>query len=525
MFGFRSSSVQLKRRSPRLSLEQLEDRSVPAIVFAENFDNVTPPNLPPGWSSTAAGGNVVPWATSTTIPFSSPNAAFSGNAGTLPGDSFLFSPVISINGLNPMLRFQNFYDLENGFEGYQLDVSVNRGPFRQVTTVGAVFRAGGYTGTISTGFSSSIGGQLAWTGNSGGGVISTYESCVVDFSNVAGVVFGSTIQFRWHFAADLAVNSPGCRIDNVSLDVTPLNTGERFAVGAGPGADPRVNVYDSSGQILTTFQAYSPLFNGGVRVATGDITNDGVDDIITAPGPGGGPHVLAFDGVTFGLIRSFFAYDPALAGGVNVTVGDVDNDGFGDIITAPAGGGGPHVQAFSGRTSGLIASFFAFDPSTTFGVNISSGGDFNGDGVDDIVTGNGTGGAPAVNIFDRSGNMLSSFFAYDPSFNGGVTVALGDLNGDKIADIATGTQIGNPHVIVIDGKTGQQIFTTFAYAPLFGGGVNLTMTDFDNDGTLELLTGAGIGSSGHIRRFLGNGTPFASFFAFEFSFFGGGFVG
>ena len=106
-------------------------------------------------------------------------------------------------------------------------------------------------------------------------------------------------------------------------------------------------------------------------MATGDLNGDGRADIITAAGPGGGPHVRVFSGATGGELMSFFAYNPAFRGGVRVAATDVDRDGRADIITAPGPGGGPHVRAFSGATGAEIASFFAYDPSFAGGLFVA----------------------------------------------------------------------------------------------------------------------------------------------------------
>ncbi len=118
---------------------------------------------------------------------------------------------------------------------------------------------------------------------------------------------------------------------------------------------------------VASFFAYDPAFPGGVSVAAGDVTGDGVADIITGAGPGGGPHVRAFSlvGGVVTEVASFFAYDPAFPGGVSVAAGDVTGDGVAEIITGAGPGGGPHVRAFSlaGGVVTEVASFFAYDPA------------------------------------------------------------------------------------------------------------------------------------------------------------------
>jgi hypothetical protein len=180
---------------------------------------------------------------------------------------------------------------------------------------------------------------------------------------------------------------------------------------------------------LGGFFAYDPAFAGGVSVAVGDVTGDGVGELITGAGPGGGPHVRVWSvaGGSLSELGGFFAYNPAFRGGVSVAVGDVTGDGVGDLITsAAAPGGGPHVRAFSLTGSALVevAGFYAYDPAFTGGVSIAAG-DVTGDGIAEILTGAGPGGSPHVRVWSLTASGLveiSSFFAYDPAFSGGVRV-------------------------------------------------------------------------------------------------------
>ena len=200
--------------------------------------------------------------------------------------------------------------------------------------------------------------------------------------------------------------------------------------GAGPGGGPHVQVFSGTdGSILRSFMAYDPRFTGGIFVAAADINGDGKADIITGAGPGGGPHVQVFSGANGSVLWSFMAYDPRFTGGIFVTTGDINGDGVPDIITGAGPGGGPHVQVFSGTDGSILRSFMAYDPRFAGGIFVASG-DINGDGKADIITGAGPGGGPHVQVFSGTdGSVLRSFMAYDPRFTGGIFVASGGIAG------------------------------------------------------------------------------------------------
>ena len=292
-----------------------------------------------------------------------------------------------------------------------------------------------------------------------------------------------------------------------------------------PGAPAHLKQFDGTTFALErSFFPYGPAYTGGVRVASGDVNDDGIDDLVTGSGTGSS-HVKVFSGVDNAELRSFLAFDPAFTGGVYVAAGDVDGDGFADVVVGADSGGAPHVKVFSGASGAEIRSFFAYAPGFTGGVRVAAA-DHDNDGLADIVTGAGAGGAPHVKVF-RGTDLaeLRSFFAYTPSFTGGVFVAAADFNGDGFAELVSGPGSGSsPEVKVFNGADIAVIGDFMAFAPSFTGGVRVAAGDIDGTPGADLAAGSGPGAA-HLAAWSGPGTaPIASFFAYPLPYDDGIFV-
>jgi hypothetical protein len=310
---------------------------------------------------------------------------------------------------------------------------------------------------------------------------------------------------------------------------------------------PEVKAFDAAtGALQLDFLAYSPLFTGGVRVAVGDVNGDGIPDIITAPGPGGGPDIHVFDGASGQQIDGFYAYSPFFSGGVYVAVGDFNRDGFADIVTAADAGGGPQVTVFDGRaltftaTVVRLASFYAYSRFFNGGVRVAVG-DVNGDGVPDVITAPGVGGGPDVRVFNgaalstasSTSDIVREFLAFSPSFTGGVFVAAGDTNGDGRADILCGTGATTPAqtaVALFSGATGGLLYLA---APVLSfnlsaaPAVHVAMLRIPGSVREDIVLAGGAGSTPAVYVFDSNSNfnLLDSFFAYNSFFLGGIFVG
>ena len=228
-----------------------------------------------------------------------------------------------------------------------------------------------------------------------------------------------------------------------------------LVTGPGFGGGPHIKLYDDDGAFMgKEFMAYDPRFAGGVDVAAGDTDGDGIDEIVTGPGFGGGPHVKIFD--VNGTLRStFYAYDPKFAGGIRVAVGDIDGDGMAEIVTGIYSSGGPHVRVMT-ASGESITQFFAYDPNFTGGIDVAVGNVIDDGGLEksEIITGAGPGGGPHVQVLNGSGVRLQSFFAYATNFIGGIHVSAGDVNPENPhQEIATSPwRRGGPDIRTLTGS-------------------------------------------------------------------------
>jgi hypothetical protein len=290
--------------------------------------------------------------------------------------------------------------------------------------------------------------------------------------------FNSGVMTQTNLYADNGTGGASVAVGDVEGNGTP-----DIVVGSGPGHAPMVWVFKMNGTLVTSFVPYDPNFKGGVNVAAGDVTGDRKAEIITGAGSGGGPHVRIFDGSGNPIGPGFMAYDPAFHGGVNVAVGDTDNDNMGEIVTGAGPGGGPHVRIFDGTGNPLGPGFFAYDPHFTGGVSVAAG-------TNRIVTGAGRGGGPHVRLFDGAGNPSGGgFFAYDGAFLGGVWVALGS-NG-----IVTGPGSGGGPDVRTWSLAGSMTGDFLAYEAAFTAGVKVAAVGASGSGQTSSTNPGGSSST------------------------------
>ena len=150
------------------------------------------------------------------------------------------------------------------------------------------------------------------------------------------------------------------------------------------------------------------------------------------------------------------------------------------------------VKVFDGSTGALRHNFFAFDPTFTGGVNVAAAKELTGT----LILAAASGGS-RVRVFDGL-TFTHDFNAFDPSFLGGVSVAAGSFGG--LDSLIVGTQTGAAEVRVFNFADGRRISAFTAFRS--DGGVNVAAS-FDaavpEPTTWALMIG-GFGMAGWMLR-------------------------
>ncbi|MGB8169023.1 MAG: integrin alpha [Chthoniobacteraceae bacterium] len=320
---------------------------------------------------------------------------------------------------------------------------------------------------------------------------------------------------------------------NVTLDATFLDGTKGFRITGG-GAGDRL---------------------GGAVSAAGDVNGDGFDDLIVGARFANGPGAAY---VIFGKANGFaaqfsvssldgtsgFKISEATAGdraGISVSgAGDVNRDGFDDVIVGADGVAGGKGAAFLiyGKARGFAANLPLSGLTTEgvqlngvsandgAGVAVSGAGDVNGDGFADVIVGapkaeGGTKGAAYVvfggatlsatigleTLTGSTGFKLNGVSNNDGT--GGAVSGAGDVNGDGFADVIVGAskaQGGNHRgaahvvfgkagvfsdVITLDTLNGVNGFSVFGpFLEDFAGAAVSGAGDVNGDGFADLVIGA-----------------------------------
>ncbi|MFN7971729.1 MAG: putative Ig domain-containing protein [Acidobacteriota bacterium] len=289
-------------------------------------------------------------------------------------------------------------------------------------------------------------------------------------------------------SVDLFAYGAGTMGTNVASGRIDLATYASILSGPGPGPTlgPHVRAFDRAGAPMAkvSFYAYGTLRYGSL-VATGKLDADACEEIVTGAGAGSvfGPHVRGFDfdGVALAAIAkvSYFAYG-TLKWGVDVAAGDVDGDAMGEILTEPGPGSTFACQTRGWNYDGIQLSSIgrvSFVPfPTTYGGKVAAG-DVDGDGYAEIIVTPGAGPANPQSYlgFDYDGSAIAPLpgFSVTPSaFLYGGRVAAGDASGDLRADLVTssGPDPAAPAWMAVYEYNGSlSPGTTFtAYASTFG---------------------------------------------------------
>ncbi len=263
---------------------------------------------------------------------------------------------------------------------------------------------------------------------------------------LTGEAAGSAFGFSVSAAGD--VNGDGFGDVLVGAWGYLTSTGRAYVYHGGPGAD-------ATADLTLTGEATNSYFGISVSGA-GDVNADGYGDLVVGAQGYGGSKGRAY--VYYGGPGVDATADLTLTGeaannyfGTSVSsAGDVNGDGFGDVIAGASEYGGSQGRAYvyyGGRGADTVADLTLTGEAAgnSFGTTVSSAGDVNGDAYGDVIVGaffySGFKGRAYVYyggpVADATADLTLTGEAAGDDFGASVSAA-GDVNGDGLGDVIVG---------------------------------------------------------------------------------------
>jgi len=299
-----------------------------------------------------------------------------------------------------------------------------------------------------------------------------------------------------------------------------------IAPDSGNASQPWIHLVSrETGALVARFLAFDESYRGGIRITTGDLTGDGMPEIVAVRGRNSTPDVRIFD-LQGSLLQEISVFPATFDGGVHVAVGDVDGDGRNDLIAA-MGYGGSQVVVFKNETADSALMFLETSRFYPLGSGFKGGavvaaadmGKWEGsiflaslDGKAEIVVGSAAGIRPTVHVFDYASlQVVRTFYPFTSTFQGGLSLDVACVNReDDIPDIIVGTGPGGgSKVEVLNGALGLKttllsfVAYTAAETSSYHAPVRVAAVDDDGDGFADVIVTAQghDGTTGIIKAF------------------------
>jgi len=269
----------------------------------------------------------------------------------------------------------------------------------------------------------------------------------------------------------------------------------------------RAYVYDGATRsLLTTLDGEGAGYRLGGRIApAGDFNGDGINDAaIAAPkwGPGQQGRVYVFSGPVPAYTAVLFSATGATgdALGDDLTGLDFNNDGFGDILVSSpynddGGSNAGKFQIFGGPDGRVLFSKTGIIAERSLGISLAHG-DVDGDRIQDIVAGTFySSGVGKVYVYSgATGGVLLTKSGEGSRDRYGVVVgSAGDFNADGFADFVVGAP-GAGKIYVYAGPSGALLATKADAAEKLA-----PVGDINNDGYDDFAAGTPSYKAGNKR--------------------------